>query len=42
MTASGTGWQGSLAAGFHSPVHRSSAMAAYDPPFTSSPMGYPR
>ena len=42
ITASGTGWQGSFASGFHSPVQSSSAIAAYEPAWTSSPMGYPR
>ena len=39
MTAGDTGWHGSFASGFQSPVHSSSATAAYDPPLTSSPMG---
>ena len=41
-TAGETGSHGSFASGFQSPVQRSSATAAYDPPLTSSPMGYPR
>ena len=33
---------GSLLSGFQSPVQSSSATAAYEPAWTSSPMGYPR